>query len=227
MLSMDESMFSCTRGCISRYNEARAILSHFKRRLAESGIHIGEYLGSGACGVAFEIKDRPGHMLKITKDTNEAALCSLIRQKELRNVCPVKEVFAFESTDHYGIIEKRLRRLGEDDSAFMEIMEHQSIHDVINRHIRGDIDEEMAYRFVEASANNIGTYHSIKERQGAIRAMKQVLSAISEIREFAFPDLSKSNTMKEGDTYYLIDMKLRDDRHSVDEIIKQIPVLRR
>ena len=33
--------------------------------------------------------------------------------------------------------------------------------------------------------------------------------------------------MKEGDTYYLIDMKLRDDRHSVDEIIKQIPVLRR
>ena len=217
MLSLNESLFTCARGCISRYNKIQTMLSHFKRRLAESGIHIGEYLGSGSCGVAFEIKDKPGHMLKITKDANEAALCSLIKQKELRNVCPVKEVFAFEDTGHYGIIEKRLERLDNKDDVFMKVMESQNIHDIINRHIRGDIDESVAYRFAEASTNNIGAYHSIN----------QILNAIREIREFAFPDLSKSNTMKQGNTYYLIDMKLRDDKYSVDEIINQIPVLRR
>lgn len=214
---------TCTGTCKERYHKLQELLEVYDEALEKREVFIKEFLGMGCCGIAYSLPK--GRVLKITHDLNEACLASALMNKKLKSVYRVFDVFRI-GEGHYGIVQNKLSRLDEEkDKVFLEIVGSRDVVKILNQFAKNEITVEQAKSFVKRAVNAVGTFHQLRERQQATIAALHLLGGINSVKEFAVPDVSPTNTMKRGSTYYLIDMKLRDDVFNLEKIRDTIDVL--
>jgi len=102
-----------------------------KDKLVKHDIHLGQYLGGGSYGTAYELEDQPNKVIKITQDGTEANAMNIIKNHPQKNIVNVDRVFKFKDTSGiYFIIQEKLEKLDQKDENFF----FSSLNEIIKKY---------------------------------------------------------------------------------------------
>ena len=115
------------------------ILTNSKVFLQKKGINIVNLkrLGSGAGGIAYAINNEK--VLKITTDHQEAMVASTLKNKKIKGVVSIFDIWKFPNSNFYGIIMEKLLPFekwpnDEMKQSMEEIVDTFNIKNLFNKH---------------------------------------------------------------------------------------------
>jgi len=186
----------------------KKILKKYDYKLAMMGIKPYISLGLGTMGMAFATDDN--RVLKVTSDKEEANACANILGKKLKNVYEIYDVFQFDKTGYYGILQEKLRLLNRNECSFFDsIIISAGIEDSIDDFVDGKIDMKYAMHNIVKIVKHVGDVRFVpdSEIEKTIEIFKQIFNGLQELKiRVQFYDVHIGNIMKRGNDFVLIDI---------------------
>jgi hypothetical protein len=178
----------------------------YASQLASMGVKIGIKLGTGTMGAAFDAGS--GKVLKVTIDSKEANAAAILIGKKLNHVYNVYEVFQFDSTGYYGILQEKLKPVSDPLlKKYFDVNNNEWL-DQVEYYVNGEISREEAIKRVRLDVSkSFGGPDKFKLNQ-IMDVVQQVFNGLDELDSsgILYYDAHIGNIMMRGSRYVIVDV---------------------
>lgn len=186
------------------------VLSRWKELLVKNGINVGQKLGAGSYGVAFDIGSN--QVLKVTGDVKEAVASNKLIGKNYKHLVKVFKVFKFPEQDGMwrGIVLEKLTPMSNGEKR-----EWQRADSVIDKYFSNGLYSVFGKTWKEWTAIVREKAESVSEE-----ALEELEEALEDLEAFkldeildelksagiSFGDFHTGNLMKRQREYVITDL---------------------
>lgn len=174
-------------------------------------------LGHGAHGIAFDIG--AGRVLKVTDDILEAKSSNHLKDKKLKHVVHIFDVFQLPGSEFYGIVEEKLAQMSAYDKKEFELVtdllqackageailsgDYGKVMDQVRLHIK----DKDVQKLMDSQMKDFQLPEIIKELAG---------------QRIEFLDYHEGNLMMRGNDYVVIDLGLSQSPGAAPPVLERI-----